>query len=148
MTVAFRQSARADVPAVLDLLREDHLGIRRELGDIEEYYDAWDAMQAEPGNRLYVGDQSGRIVATFQLTFITGLSHRATRRAQVESVRVAADLRGQGIGAHLMAEAERLARAAGCGMIQLTTHGARDRAQAFYASQGYVPSHVGYKKPL
>ena len=148
MTIAFREARRDDVPAILDLLREDHLGIKRELGGIEEYFHAWDTMQAEGGNALYVGEDTGRIVATFQLTFITGLSHRATRRAQVESVRVAADLRGQGIGAALMAEAERLSRNAGCGMIQLTTHGERDRAQAFYAALGYAPSHVGFKKRL
>ncbi|MEM0949988.1 MAG: GNAT family N-acetyltransferase [Pseudomonadota bacterium] len=148
MTVTFRASVRADVPAVLDLLREDHLGIKRELGGLEEYYAAWDEMNAQDDNTLYVGEDASRIVATFQLTFIIGLSHRATRRAQIESVRVAADLRGQGIGHALMAEAERLACAGGCGMIQLTSHAQRDRAQAFYAALGYLPSHVGFKKAL
>ena len=148
MKVTFRSSVRADVPAILDLLREDHLGIKRELGGIEEYYQAWDAMEDESGNALYVGEADGRIVATFQLTFITGLSHRATRRAQIESVRVASDLRGQGIGRLLMTEAETLSRAAGCRMIQLTSHGDRGKAQRFYSGVGYDPAHVGFKKVL
>ncbi len=63
-------------------------------------------------------------------------------------MRVTADLRGQGIGAALMAECEARARAAGCGMIQLTTDRSRHDAHRFYERLGYQPSHVGMKKPL
>ncbi|MEC8040914.1 MAG: GNAT family N-acetyltransferase, partial [Pseudomonadota bacterium] len=40
------------------------------------------------------------------------------------------------------------ARAAGCGLLQLTTNKARNDAQRFYDRLGYVDSHVGYKKTL
>lgn len=148
MSVRFREARRDDVPAVLALLRDDALGAERETGADAEYLQAFDRMQAEGANRLYVGAEGGRIVATFQLTLISGLSHRATRRALVESVRVATGLRSRGIGAALMAEAERLAREAGCGLIQLTTHRTRGRAHAFYARLGYEASHLGFKKAL
>lgn len=47
-----------------------------------------------------------------------------------------------------MADAEARARAAGCGLIQLTTNRDRVQAHAFYAREGYRPSHIGFKKPL
>lgn len=146
--IAFRPARREDVPAVVAMLADDHLGAQRETGTAEDYLAAFDRMQAEGNNHLMVGEEAGRIVATFQLSFISGLSHRASRRALIESVRVAADRRSAGIGAQLMAEAERLAREAGCTMIQLTTHKSRDRAHAFYARLGYENSHLGFKKSL
>ncbi len=148
MIVTFRDAVREDVPAVIALLLDDHLGERRESSELAFYFDAFDRMLTEASNTLIVGERDDVIVATYQLTFISGLSHRATRRAQVESVRVSADLRGQGIGEAMMADAERRARAAGCGMIQLTTDASRDRARAFYDKIGFTPSHVGYKRML
>jgi GNAT superfamily N-acetyltransferase len=146
--IRWRPATRADVPDVVGLLADDVLGAAREAADLSPYLAAFDAMQAEGNNTLIVGEQGGVVVATYQITFISGLSLRATRRALVESVRVAAALRGQGIGADLMADAETRARAAGCGLIQLTTNRDRARAHAFYVAQGYQPTHIGFKKPL
>ena len=47
-----------------------------------------------------------------------------------------------------MEDAEGRARAAGCSLMQLTTHRTRDRAHRFYERLGYEPSHKGYKKML
>ena len=146
--IRFREATRQDVPAVVALLADDALGAAREGTDLAPYLAAFDAMQAEGANILIVGEAAGRIVATCQLTFVSGLSLRASRRAQVESVRVAADLRGRGIGAALMAEAEARARAAGCTLVQLTTNRARGDAHRFYERLGFTPSHLGFKKPL
>jgi GNAT superfamily N-acetyltransferase len=146
--IRFREAARDDVPAVIALLADDAYGAKRETAAMETYFAAFDAMEAEGGNTLIVGEEAGRIVATYQMTFITGLSHRATRRAQIESVRVAADLRGHGIGHAMMADAEARARAAGCRLMQLTTHAGRNRAREFYDALGFTPSHVGFKREL
>jgi GNAT superfamily N-acetyltransferase len=148
----WRPAKVEDVAAIVELLRDDELGMGRESEDLAPYLTAFEAMRAEGTNLLIVGEamgtEAGRIVATYQLTFISGLSLRATRRAQIESVRVAADQRGQGLGAKLMADAEKRAKAAGCGLIQLTTNAGRGRAHEFYARLGYQPSHIGFKKPL
>lgn len=146
--ITFREATREDVPAVVTMLRDDALGAGRETASDAEYAAAFDRMQTEAGNHLIVGERDGRIVATYQITFISGLSLRAARRAQVESVRVAGDLRGQRIGAALFADAETRARAAGCSLIQLTTNATRDRARAFYERLGFTASHVGYKRDL
>jgi GNAT superfamily N-acetyltransferase len=148
VSVAFREARSDDVPAIIALLLDDPLGAARERRQLERYFAAFDAIAEEPGNAVMVGEAGCRIVATYQLTFISGLSRAATRRAQVESVRVAADLRGRGIGRAMMADAEARARAAGCGLMQLTTDASRACAHRFYESLGYVASHVGYKRQL
>lgn len=144
----WRAAREADVPAVMALLADDLLGAKRETGAPASYMAAFAAMRAEGNNHLIVGERAGRIVATYQITFISGMSLLASRRAQVESVRVAADLRGEGIGAALFADAEARARAAGCALLQLTTNKSRARAHAFYERLGFTASHIGYKREL
>ncbi|WP_333830716.1 GNAT family N-acetyltransferase [Pararhodobacter sp.] len=148
--IRWREARRGDVPAVVALLREDVLGATREGDELAPYLAAFDQMAQEGGNRLIVAEQGadGPIVATYQITFISGLSLQAARRAQIESVRVAETQRGSGLGAALMADAEVRARAAGCALMQLTTNRARERAQAFYERLGFTASHIGYKRKL
>jgi GNAT superfamily N-acetyltransferase len=146
--IRFRAARREDVAAVVALLADDDLGATRETGALSGYLAAYDAMRAEGTNHLIVGERAGKIAATYQITFITGLSLRATRRAQLESVRVRADLRGQGIGAALIADAEARARGAGCALIQLTSNATRDRARRFYERLGFTASHIGFKRDL
>ncbi len=148
MTVVFSEAERADIPAVIALLEDDALGHAREGADIAAYEAAFDDMGREGRNWLIVGEMAGRVVATYQLTLISGLSLRASRRAQIESVRVASDLRGSGIGAAMLADAEARARAGGASLMQLTANTSRDRAHAFYRRQGFIATHVGFKKEL
>ena len=148
MTVTFREATRADVPAVVALLRDDALGAMREGANPEAYLQAFDAMQAERNNVLIVGEIGHRIVATYQVTFISGLSLQAARRAQIESVRVAGDLRGQRIGHAMIADAEARARAAGCTLMQLTMNATRSESRKFYEQLGFVASHIGFKRSL
>jgi GNAT superfamily N-acetyltransferase len=149
MTVTFREARREDVPQVVAMLADDVLGQTRELEDLAPYLAAFDAMQAEGGNIVIVGeDAQGEIVATCQLSFIRGLSLSATRRAQVESVRVASNLRGHGIGQLMFADVEVRARAAGCRLIQLTMNASRSDSHRFYTRLGFTPSHIGFKRYL
>ncbi len=149
MTVRFREAMRKDVPQVVALLADDVLGQGRELADIAPYLAAFDAMQAEGGNLLIVGEDDQRVVvATYQLTFISGLSLSAARRAQVESVRVSSALRGQGVGEQMLQDAESRARAAGCRLIQLTMNKTRSDSRRFYERLGFTASHIGFKRYL
>ncbi|MEZ5714142.1 MAG: GNAT family N-acetyltransferase [Paracoccaceae bacterium] len=149
MRLSFREATADDVPAVVALLADDPLGATRERQDMTAYLAAFEAMQAEGANRLYVGeDTAGRVVATYQLTLISGLSLAASRRAQVESVRVASDLRGRGLGQRMFADIEARARAEGCRLIQLTMNASRTDSRRFYEALGFEPSHVGFKRYL
>ncbi|NNF92615.1 MAG: GNAT family N-acetyltransferase [Boseongicola sp.] len=148
MTVVFRRAAKDDIPAIVSLLKDDELGKGREASDLAVYEAAFEAISAEPGNAVIVGVVNGKVVATYQLTLISNLSLTATRRAQIEGVRVAAQCRGQGIGAALLADAEARARQGGAGLMQFTSNKARNRAHDFYERAGFAASHIGFKKRL
>lgn len=149
MRLSFREARAEDLPAVVALLADDALGAAREREDMAIDRAAFEVMQAEAANHLYVGeDGNGRVVGTYQLTLISGLSLAASRRAQVESVRIASDLRGQGLGQQMFADIEARARAAGCRLIQLTMNASRSDSRRFYSALGFEPSHVGFKRYL
>lgn len=130
------------------LLADDVLGSQRENAPLDDYLRAFRDMQAEGSNHLIVGEDGGRIIACYQITYISSLSLAATRRAQIEGVRVSSAHRGQGIGADLIADAEARARANGCALLQFTTRKSRTDAHRFYDRLGFTPSHIGYKKSL
>lgn len=147
--LSFREAVRGDIPEVVALLADDILGAGREGDDLARYEAAFDGMAGEGGNSLIVGvDAEGRVRATYQFTLISGLSLNATRRAQIEGVRIAADQRGQGQGHAMFADAEARARAAGCGLIQLTMNAVRTDSHRFYEQLGFTPSHIGFKRYL
>lgn len=147
--ITFREARRDDVGDVLALLADDYLGQTREQDSIGPYLEAFDRMQTEGGNTLIVGEDSeGAIIATYQITFISGLSLSAARRAQVESVRITSQMRGHGLGARMFADVETRARDAGCRLIQLTMNNSRTDAHRFYEGLGFIPSHIGFKRYL
>ncbi|WP_324751477.1 GNAT family N-acetyltransferase [Roseovarius sp. Pro17] len=147
--IAFRDATLADVSAVVALLADDVLGRTREAPDITPYLAAFQRIGEECGNHLIVGvEPEGKVVATYQITFISGLSLHAARRAQIESVRVAGDQRGQGIGRAMFEDAYGRARAAGCSLVQLTMNESRTDARRFYESLGFAATHTGFKRTL
>lgn len=144
----FRRAVKGDVPALVQLLTEDHLGATREGAPLARYEAAFDEIAAQPMHELIVAEEAGEVIACAQLTLLAGLSRQGAKRALVEAVRVKAGRRSQGIGRALMAECEARARAAGAVMVQLTSDKSRKDAHRFYESLGYEPSHIGFKKPL
>ena len=146
----FRRATRTDVPAIVGLLMDDVLGAKREGATITEapYQHAFDAIDKDPNHLLAVMTLNERIIGCLQLTFLPGLSRRGQLRGQIEGVRVAGDLRGQGYGHKMLAWAIGECRRRGCGVVQLTTDASRKDAQRFYETLGFTPSHVGMKLTL
>lgn len=144
----FRDALPEDLPYIVSLLADDTLGATREqLGD-PAYTRALALIDADPSTRFIVADDDGVVVGCMQLSIRPGLARRGIVRAQLESVRVAGSQRRQGIGAAMVAEALRLAREAGCGLMELTSDLARKDAHRFWERQGFRPTHVGMKLPL
>ena len=95
------------------------------------------------------GDEAGsRIAATFQLSFLPGLSRRGSCRAQLEAVRVAAGLGSHGVGAAMVEWVIGESRRRGCSLMQLTTDKSRTGAHRFYERLGFAASHEGMKLAL
>lgn len=148
MTVEFRDARREDIAAVISLLADDIFGREREIADLAAYEAVFDVLASDPNNTVIVGEKDGSVVACFQLTIIPGLSLSARTRAQIEGVRVASELRGSGIGAKLIEDAEARARKSGATLLQLTMNQMREASHRFYEAQGFVSSHIGFKKQI
>lgn len=144
----FRKAHKEDLPAIVRLLADDGLGSTRErYADPlpEEYYQAFDEIEAQSGNQIILAMEEGNIIGCIQLTIIPGLARSGMRRAQVEGVRVDRKFRGKGIGEALFQEAIAIAKAEKCGLMQLTTDKKRDDAYRFYEKLGFSASHEGMK---
>jgi len=149
--LAIRDATRADIPAVVALLADDEKGRARENASDRldgGYLEAFAAIARDPNQRLLVAEREGVIVGTFQLSFLPGLSFKGAWRGQIEAVRIASHLRGQGLGRLMIDWAIDRCREHGCRMVQLTTHKTRGRAHAFYERLGFEPSHIGMKLHL
>ncbi|CAN5732870.1 GNAT family N-acetyltransferase [soil metagenome] len=85
------------------------------------------------------------IVGTLQITFTPSISFQGGKRAGVESVRVDAKFRGQGLGKELMLWAIERAKSEGCYVLQLTTNSDRTDAHRFYENLGFKGTHLGMK---
>ena len=149
--LVFRAATRADLSTIVALLADDVFGQSREATGTEagpDYQVAFDAIAASANDQLLVAELDGRVVGCLQLTFLPGLSMRGTWRGQIESVRVARELRGTGIGRRFLTAAIDRCRARGCRLVQLTTNTGRIDAARFYRSLGFQPSHTGMKLAL
>jgi GNAT superfamily N-acetyltransferase len=144
-----RRARRGDVGAIVELIAADQIGATRDGGDLAPYERAFAAVDADPAQLLVVvTDAGGEVAGTLQLTVIPGLARRGGVRAQIEAVRVRADLRGQGLGGALLEWAIEEARRRGCSLVQLTSDARREEAHRFYGRLGFVPSHTGFKLRL
>ena len=148
LNIQYRLVIRKDIPAVVGLLAEDDLGAQRERPENplpKSYYTAFEAIDADPNNELVIAEANGEIIGTMQLMFLPSLSYQGEMRAQIESVRVAKQYRGQGIGTDMMKWALEHAQERGCHLMQLTSHKSRRDAHRFYEKLRFEISHVGMK---
>jgi GNAT superfamily N-acetyltransferase len=148
--VTLRPATIEDVPAIVELLADDPIGVSREsdTAGLRPYLAAFAAIDADPGQLLLVADADGAVVATLQLGLIPGLARRGMLRAQLEAVRVHSRYRGSGLGRAMIGWAIDEARRHGCGLVQLTSDKQRTEAHRFYAELGFVASHQGFKLTL
>ncbi|MEV8631034.1 GNAT family N-acetyltransferase [Streptosporangium sp. NPDC051023] len=148
MPMTFRTARIDDVPLIVAMIADDTIAAARQGAFGDEHRAAFEAIDADPNNELIVAELDGEVVGTMQLTYIPGISRRGALRLQIEAVRIAATVRGGGLGRQMMEWAVERGRARGCALVQLTTDKARKDAHRFYDSLGFVASHEGYKLAL
>lgn len=144
----FRLATRDDLPAIVGLLIDDDLGGRREIFSNplpDEYGRAFDDLQQSGADIILALDRSGAVIGCLQLLILPGLGKLGSRRAQIEAVRVASHLRGQGLGTQLIGHAIERARERGCKLVQLTSDNSRLGAHRLYERLGFRASHGGMK---
>ncbi|MFI8366518.1 GNAT family N-acetyltransferase [Streptomyces sp. NPDC085466] len=144
-----RPATRAELPAVLALLADEHRVVDPATVPVTEAYErAFAAIADDPRNELLVLVDGELVLGCLQATYIPGLGKGGAERALIEAVRIRADRRGGGLGRELMERAAARARERGCALVQLTSGKDRADAHRFYASLGYARSHEGFKLTL
>lgn len=152
--ITIRPAASADVPRVVALIMLGAPKATLTPAEIDAeaqhavYGQAFAEIAASPHNTLFVAQRAGLVVGTFQVTLIPGLVARGRKRAKLESVHVAPECRGLGIGALMIAHALAFAKANGVGLVELTSNKDRIDAHRFYRNLGFDQSHEGFKKAL
>lgn len=148
MDLSYRQAERKDLHDIVQLLFQDELGAQRESfsGGLDEIYvSAFEKIQSDTNQELYVAELEGEIIGTFQLSFLQYLTYKGCLRAQIEAVRVKSTHRGMGIGRKMFDYAIVRSKQKGAHLLQLTTDKRRPEALKFYESIGFVASHEGMK---
>ena len=137
------------------MLAADPLGAQRESpGDSAgallrpEYEAAFKAISDDPNNELLVAVDGEAIAGVLQITYLPSLTYTGAWRAQIEGVRVSAELRGRGTGRALVSAAIDRARQRECRIVQLTTDNRRPDALRFYEQLGFRTTHAGMKLHL
>ncbi|MFE2041724.1 GNAT family N-acetyltransferase [Streptomyces sp. NPDC059477] len=144
-----RRATSEDVPAIVGMLADDPLGAQRESPeDMTPYLAAFERINADPNQQLVVAIRDGRVIGTLQLTIVPGLSREGSTRSIIESVRIHADERGDGLGTRFIEWAVDESRRQGCRLVQLTSDVSRKDAHRFYERLGFAASHVGFKLQL
>ena len=147
----FREATRDDIPEIVRLLADDHLGSKREdyrLPIPDYYYAGFEGVLSDPSNTIIILEKDHNIIGTMQLIMMHGISHRGARRMQIESVRVASELRGQGIGKQMIAWAIERAKEEHCRFVQLTSNKERPDAHRFYEQLGFAKNKEGFSLDL
>jgi ribosomal protein S18 acetylase RimI-like enzyme len=147
IAISMRRARREDLPAIVAMMADDHLGRDRELATDplpDCYLRAFEAIDRDPRNLLAVAEGAdGEVLGCMQLTFIPTIGHQGAERVLIEGVRVEGRLRGQGVGRRMLRWAIEEAKRRGCKTMRLSTHASRVDAQRFYKSLGFADSHVG-----
>lgn len=146
-----REARQADLAPIVAMLADDVLGQAREVTADpvdDRYRNAFDAIRQDNNQQLVVAEIANTVSGCLQLTFIPGLSRTGMWRAQIESVRIARNVRGQQVGREMLEWAINQSKVRGCGLVQLTTDKTRAQALRFYESLGFVASHEGMKLSL
>jgi ribosomal protein S18 acetylase RimI-like enzyme len=152
--ITIRRAKAGDVARIAELIM---LGAATQMMTPEEiavearhpgYAEAFAEIDTSKDNMLFVAERAGEVVGTFQVTLIPGLVARGRKRGKIESVHVAPESRGLGIGALMIRHALAFAGERGVGLIELSSNKSRADAHRFYRNLGFDQSHEGFKKQL
>jgi GNAT superfamily N-acetyltransferase len=135
-----REATPGDVEAIATLVSA--LGYETGPDDVRHRMETL----AEAGLPVLVAEK-GDVIGVLT-TSVTKVLHRPRPVGRISMLVVDERCRGGGIGAALVAEAEKKLAAKGCGLVEVTSNLRRDRAHAFYERAGYERSSYRFVKAL
>jgi GNAT superfamily N-acetyltransferase len=113
----------------------------------DEILSRWNAWQARGSVGLVVDGADGELsgAATLHQSMVL---HRPKPIGRISALIVDPRHRNEGIGRALVDAAEEMFRAAGCGMVEITSNMRRTDAHAFYKHLGYELTSARFVKTL
>jgi len=132
----------ADEPVIRQARTIDAAGIAAlsvELGypaPMEEFEERLRALDGNADHRVLVVDTGGKVAAWLHVSLVESLETGPF--AEIRGLVVTEALRSRGIGAALVAAAERWAVERGCAKIRVRSNALRTRARTFYERLDYV----------
>jgi GNAT superfamily N-acetyltransferase len=150
MNITLRKAVAGDAEALAALLSEMddepekgqgfswEMAIRI-LSDMADYpdFDAYLAL-----------DEEGVPIGTFSLMTFCSLSHNGSRQALLDAVVVTPSQRGRGVGEAMLRQALKIAAAAGCYKVSLSSNLKRVDAHRFYERLGFSQHGISFSLEL
>ncbi len=145
--ITFKQATSIEeLRAIVKIISDNELGAKREdAEDMSFYLAAFEEIKNSTNNYLMIMMNDDVIIGTFHLTMTPYLSLKGPKRATIESVHIASNIRGNGYGTIMMKSAISLAQEKDAKIVQLTTNKQRLEAKKFYEKLGFIASHEGMK---
>lgn len=142
----FRKARLSDLNEIIKMLSDDILGKDREdINDLQIYQNAFEEISKNKNDYLLVIEYEKQIIATCHLTIMHSLTLKASKRINIEAVRVKNSFRGNKIGEFMFQEIIKFAKENNVKIMQLTTNKDRLNALKFYQKLGFKNSHYGMK---
>ena len=141
MTITIRDAQLADAPRLTELIIE--LGHPIEEAQVRANLELLSERSLLP----LVATVDGAVVAMCGLSAMVTV-HRDAPVGRISVMIVAQAHRGRGIGAMLIAEAEKRLAALGCKILEVTSNVRRERAHQFYEKLGYERTSYRFMKRL
>lgn len=142
----FRKAQDKDLNKIIQMLADDVLGKKREnLQDLEIYKKAFVEISNDKNNYLMVVEFANEIIATCHLVIMPSLTRMASKRINIEAVRVDKKFTNNGIGSWMIKKVIEFAQVNDVKIVQLTTDKTRIDAHRFYEKLGFKASHEGMK---
>jgi GNAT superfamily N-acetyltransferase len=113
----------------------------------QELVQRWPAW-AEAGNSALVAPRADGTLAGLAVLHRMHVLHRPRPVGRVTALVVDLDVRERGLGRALVDAAEAACRAAGCGLMEITSHVRLVDAHGFYAHLGYERTSLRFAKTL
>jgi GNAT superfamily N-acetyltransferase len=115
--------------------------------DTEEVAGRWPAWSAA-GNGALVAVAPGGGLAGLATLHQTHVLHRPRPVGRITALVIDPSVRGQGLGRTLVAAAEEMLGASGCGLLEITCHMRRTDAHRFYERIGYEKTSLRFAKTI
>jgi GNAT superfamily N-acetyltransferase len=130
LSIIVREAEDSDAPRLVELIIA--LGHQIEEADVHRNLE----ILARNGLAPLVAADGGEVIGMCGISAMVAV-HRPAPVGRVSVMIVDESYRGRGVGALLMAEAEKRLAERGCKIIEVTSNMRRDRAHHFYEQLGY-----------